>query len=106
MRELTSKIYVIIFDIKSFFAILFIFVGAYANIFYVTRFYDDTHKEHNYLWYVMYTFDMFFGNWEYATPTSNIYYWVYIIWFSFALLFTIVMFNVLIAFVEKSFQKT
>jgi hypothetical protein len=121
MRNLTASVRKVIVDIKGFGVLFSLFLFTFANVFYVTYFYSESQaieveddagetitvpSRQNYAWYILYTFNMFFGNWDYATPVIPEFFWVNFMFFALTVLFTIMMFNVLIAMVEHSYESS
>jgi hypothetical protein len=121
MRNLTASVRKVIVDIKGFGVLFGLFLFTFANIYYVTNFYNQTQaleetnaagdtvtvpSRQNYAWYILYTFNIFFGNWDYASPEIADFFWVNFLFFALTVLFTIMMFNVLIAMVEHSYESS
>jgi hypothetical protein len=121
MRNLTASVRKVIVDIKGFGVLFCLFLFTFANIYYVTSFFSEAQaleetnaagdtvmlpNRQNYAWYILYTFNIFFGNWDYASPQIPDLFWVNFLFFALTVLFTIMMFNVLIAMVEHSYESS
>lgn len=102
MRKLTSSIRKVIIDMKSFLVIFFFALFSFAQMFYFTKFFtsEDNQEFH---WYVLYTFNSFFANWDYSTPENDKLVWTQLIFFVFSFQFPIIMFNILISMVSTSY---
>jgi hypothetical protein len=106
MRDLNSSLTTILLDIKAFVSMFMIFVMGFANVFYALDFFNGNRAESNVWWYFFYTYDMFYGNWNFGSPTNSDVLWPgNIIFIIFVILFPIIMFNLLIALVVGSYQR-
>ena len=103
MRKLTTSIRTVISDIRSFGVMFFYFLLAFTQMFYFTKFFVTAENGQEWHWYLLYTFNAFFANWDYSTPTDTGLVWTQFIFMFFTFLFPIIMFNVLISMVCSSY---
>lgn len=103
IRALSNKIFGITRRILPFFIIVVIFLLCFTNIFYVSElFYGTTTSWPGYL---MQTYYIFFAAWATPTPRTTDMDWVISLWILFTVVFTIVIFNVLIALVTEAYEE-
>ena len=106
VATMSQKIPMIQFEPKflTFMIIIFLFVFAFCSIWYAAAFYnDDTADLSNSYWYYwLWTYNMLFAGWNYASPTKDRLQWMYCLFIIFTLIFPIVLFNWLIAILSDS----
>ena len=101
IRHLSNKIFDITYGIRAFFVIVLLFLVGFTNIFYVMDFFEGTATA----WggYALQTYYIFFGAFSDPSPKSTNANWIYVIWGGFTVVFTIVVFNVLVALVTDKY---
>ena len=87
-----------------------IFLVCFTNIFWLTKFYSNEDRaeedelEQGWGYYLLYTYYIFFAAWESPSPITKDLQWIWGMWALVTLVFTVVMFNVLIAVIESSYK--
>ena len=102
IRALSNKIFGITRKILPFFIIVVIFLLCFTNIFYVSELFYGTTS--SWFGYLMQTYYIFFAAWSQPTPRTPNMDWVISLWILFTVVFTIVIFNVLIALVTEAYE--
>ena len=103
-RQFANKIVRVILSLYAFFIIVALFLLCFTNIFYVTDFYQGEDSKPDWWLYLMYTYYIFFAAWTDPSPPSN-FEWVKFFFVVFTILFTIVVFNILIAILSDQWAE-
>ena len=103
IRMFGSKLVRLIYSLFAFFIIVALFLLCFTNIFYITEFYYDEEDQQQNTWgrYFIQTYFIFFAAWIEPTIRSSGFYWVKILFVLFTILFTVVVFNILIAILSN-----
>lgn len=103
VRDLTNKIFDIIYAINAFLFVMVIFLLCFTNVFYVNYFIAPDNK--TWLQYLLQTYYILFGAFEDPSPYAPGEGWVWSVWSIFTIIFTIVLFNLLIVLINGKYEK-
>jgi hypothetical protein len=108
LRLLSYAISKILNDNRYFFCIVGMFIVFGAHVFYMTKFYDG-HEiaegyDRNYGWYLYWTFEYLFGNYETWSAKNLAFDYMNIFHVLFAFFFTFLLGNVLVALIQNSYK--
>ena len=110
IRFLSQNLYLILFDIQPYLFIIFFFTLCFANLFFSAKFWSEREPNYSTLTpgsfylYLLYTWDMLFGNYEAGTPHDFSLYWIMAVFIFVQILMSLIIVNNLIALVGKSFD--
>jgi len=117
MRDLSSSLQKIFYDCRWFAFMCAIFILSFANIFYVTNFYKQANcaescpetagcDKDGPVWYLWYTYDQFFGNWNWGSPPKEDILWpITFIFVVYVFIFPVVLVNLLVSLVTGSYEE-
>ena len=111
IRSLSSTQIDILQAIVAYFVIVILFIIAFSNMFYISKFWNGRGLEtdwgkRNFGQYFMWTADVIFGNWDEGSPETDDLIWINLIFIILSFLFTIIVANVLIALVCDNFLQS
>ena len=107
LRLLSFAITIILWSNRYFFAIMGAFILFGAQVFFVANFYAEhdilEDRDRGYHFYLYWTFEYIFGNYEYGSPVNEELEWIRWYHFVFAFLFSFLLTNVLVALIQNSY---
>jgi hypothetical protein len=107
LRLLSFAITIILWSNRYFFAIMGAFILFGAQVFFVTDFYAEheilNERDRGYHFYLYWTFEYIFGNYEYGSPGNVDLQWIRWYHWVFAFLFSFLLTNVLVALIQNSY---
>ena len=105
IRNLAAKLFTIMIDIKAFWFIVAVTLMCFSNIFYVGKVWSKSSSGNiRYDHYLLWTYDVFFGNWETINPEEEVLIWLKAVFVLFTILFPILVMNILIALITDSYS--
>lgn len=119
-RKLVKSMFTIIRDIFPSILMVMIFMSSFAMVLYICKFYNNhplynecsadnpdksTCQTRNFIWYLMWTYEYAFANWENPSPIEAHFIYMYLYHLLFTFIITIVMINTLIAIAGNTYAE-